>query len=205
MKFFLSLFRFVLVNHKPELDTEYLSKETKEQLEQGQKREVIFFCRESKTAQAWKLLSILKSNSLIFITLSVLHWFLISGKSEGSDDRKGKKKMKVKGRNKQRPVTHIKSKDKLCPTIFQERECSFGERCKFSHDIKEFMQNKPPDIGPECFMFETYGKCPYGLACRYGSKHISEDHKNIVNKELYEEKSKVSIINPEAMFDWIDN
>ena len=74
MKFFLSLFRFVLVNHKPELDTEYLSKETKEQLEQGQKREVIFFTEIKKeTAQAWKLLSILKSNSLIFITLSVLH------------------------------------------------------------------------------------------------------------------------------------
>ncbi|XP_052683373.1 tRNA-dihydrouridine(47) synthase [NAD(P)(+)]-like [Crassostrea angulata] len=107
------------------------------------------------------------------------------------DNGKGKKKMKVKGRNKQRPVTHIKSKDKLCPTIFQEKECSFGEKCKFSHDIKGFMESKPKDIGLHCFMFETYGKCPYGLACRYGSKHISEDFKNIVNQELYEKKSKV--------------
>lgn len=107
------------------------------------------------------------------------------------DNGKGKKKMKVKGRNKQRPVTHIKAKDKLCPTIFQEKECSFGEKCKFSHDIKEFMESKPKDIGSHCFMFETYGKCPFGLACRYGSKHISEDFKNIVNQELYEEKSKV--------------
>lgn len=118
---------------------------------------------------------------------------VISGQLDGDQDNgKGKKKMKVKGRNKQRPVTHIKSKDKLCPTIFQEKECSFGEKCKFSHDIKGFMESKPKDIGSHCFMFETYGKCPYGLACRYGSKHISEDFKNIVNQELYEKKSKVS-------------
>lgn len=118
---------------------------------------------------------------------------IVSGQLDGDHDNgKGKKKMKVKGRNKQRPVTHIKAKDKLCPTIFQEKECSFGEKCKFSHDIKEFMESKPKDIGSHCFMFETYGKCPFGLACRYGSKHISEDFKNIVNQELYEEKSKVS-------------
>lgn len=122
---------------------------------------------------------------------------VISGQLDGDQDNgKGKKKMKVKGRNKQRPVTHIKSKDKLCPTIFQEKECSFGEKCKFSHDIKGFMESKPKDIGSHCFMFETYGKCPYGLACRYGSKHISEDFKNIVNQELYEKKSKVSCKNP---------
>lgn len=118
---------------------------------------------------------------------------IVSGQLDGDHDNgKGKKKMKVKGRNKQRPVTHIKAKDKLCPTIFQEKECSFGEKCKFSHDIKEFMESKPKDIGSHCFMFETYGKCPFGLACRYGSKHISEDFKNIVNQELYDEKSKVS-------------
>lgn len=118
---------------------------------------------------------------------------VISGQLDGDQDNgKGKKKMKVKGRNKQRPVTHIKSKDKLCPTIFQEKECSFGEKCKFSHDVKGFMESKPKDIGSHCFMFETYGKCPYGLACRYGSKHISEDFKNIVNQELFEKKSKVS-------------
>lgn len=118
---------------------------------------------------------------------------IVSGQLDGDHDNgKGKKKMKVKGRNKQRPVTHIKAKDKLCPTIFQEKECRFGEKCKFSHDIKEFMESKPKDIGSHCFMFETYGKCPFGLACRYGSKHISEDFKNIVNQELYEEKSKVS-------------
>ncbi|XP_062597096.1 tRNA-dihydrouridine(47) synthase [NAD(P)(+)]-like, partial [Saccostrea cucullata] len=112
------------------------------------------------------------------------------------DENEGqpKKKMKVKGRNKQRPVTHIKPKDKLCPTISKEKECSFGEKCKFSHDIKTFMESKPKDIGPDCYMFETYGKCPYGIACRYGSKHISEDYKNIVNEELYKEKSKVKTV-----------
>jgi tRNA-dihydrouridine synthase 3 len=102
--------------------------------------------------------------------------------------------MKVKGRNKQRPVTHIKAKDKLCPTIFQEKDCRFGEKCKFSHDVKSFMETKPKDISPECIVFESFGKCPFGVACRYGSKHISEEYKNIVNQELYEEKSKVGLL-----------
>lgn len=143
---------FVRVDHKPELDTAYISQKTKDELEQGQKRQ-------------------------------------LDGDHENG---KGKKKMKVKGRNKQRPVTHIKSKDKLCPTIFQEKECSFGEKCKFSHDINGFMESKPKDIDSHCFLFETYGKCQYGLACRYGSKHISGDFKNIVNQPIYEEKSKVN-------------
>ncbi|XP_061186084.1 tRNA-dihydrouridine(47) synthase [NAD(P)(+)]-like [Saccostrea echinata] len=143
---------YVLVNHKPELVTEYISQETKDQLEQGQKRKV------------------------------------------EENEKQPSKKMKVKGRNKQRPVTHIKPKDKLCPTISQERECNFGDKCKFSHDIKAFMEAKPKDIGPDCYLFELYGKCPYGIACRYGSKHISEDYKNIINEELYEKKSKVKTV-----------
>lgn len=186
-------FRFVRVDYKPELDTAYISQKTKDELEKGQKRRFILMCNstfpptyifELRLTTVW---SFHEFDPLMFII----------GQLDGDQDNgKGKKKMKVKGRNKQRPVTHIKSKDKLCPTIFQEKECSFGEKCKFSHDIKGFMESKPKDIGSHCFMFETYGKCPYGLACRYGSKHISEDFKNIVNQELYEKKSKVSCKNP---------
>lgn len=31
------------------------------------------------------------------------------------------------------------------------------------------------------------GRCPQGVACRFGSKHITEDGFNIVNKDVYEE------------------
>lgn len=183
-------FRFVRVDYKPELDTAYISQKTKDELEKGQKRRFIIMCNSTFPPCTYIF-------EILLTTVWSFHEFdplmVISGQLDGDQDNgKDKKKMKVKGRNKQRPVTHIKSKDKLCPTIFQEKECSFGEKCKFSHDIKGFMESKPKDIGSHCFMFETYGKCPYGLACRYGSKHISEDFKNIVNQELYEKKCKVS-------------
>ena len=42
------------------------------------------------------------------------------------------------------------------------------------------MATKPPDISNKCYMFDTYGKCPFGLACRFGSTHITEDLRNMV-------------------------
>lgn len=47
------------------------------------------------------------------------------------------------------------------------------------------MADKLPDIGDSCHVFDTYGKCMYGITCRFGKSHISEDGKNIVNEELF--------------------
>lgn len=98
-----------------------------------------------------------------------------------------KKKIKLKGRNKQRPVT-FKTNDaeKMCPAILKEEECKFGQKCKFCHNISLFMENKPKDLSAECHNFKTFGKCPYGFACRYAMQHISSDFKNITNQELFE-------------------
>lgn len=84
----------------------------------------------------------------------------------------------------------VEAKDKLCPSVLHDRVCNFGDKCKFNHDVKLFMENKPPDIGPECYNFLTFGKCPYGLACRFGMMHISDEPKNIINIELYEKMSQ---------------
>ena len=43
------------------------------------------------------------------------------------------------------------------------------------------MKNKPPDIGPSCRIFETYGICPSGLTCRFASCHI-DGTKSIARK-----------------------
>ncbi|XP_050419185.2 tRNA-dihydrouridine(47) synthase [NAD(P)(+)]-like [Patella vulgata] len=116
-----------------------------------------------------------------------------TGDAENNDESSEPpvKKIKLKGRNKRRPFEKKPDDaDKLCPSIRMERECTFAGRCRFSHDIKAFCEGKPEDLGKTCYMFETFGKCPYGLTCRYGSQHISEDYKNVVNKELWEKKSK---------------
>ena len=100
------------------------------------------------------------------------------------------KKVKLKGRNKQRPVTfRTDNSKKMCPAILKEEECQFGERCKFCHDISVFMKDKPEDIGQECYNFKTFGRCPYGFACRFASQHLTSDLKNITDQELFDKMS----------------
>lgn len=96
-------------------------------------------------------------------------------------------KKKRKGQNKARPrtVPKVESEFRICPTILRNEECKFGSNCKFTHDIEKYIQHKPADIGRECINYRRTGKCPYGIECRYGSEHISEDHKNIIDEERY--------------------
>ena len=101
------------------------------------------------------------------------------------------KKIKLKGRNKQRPKgKKIDAGDKLCSSVLTGRVCNFGDKCKFSHDKAKFVANKPEDIGPKCYLYETYGKCKHGIACRFGKSHLTEDLQNIVNEEKYKENEK---------------
>lgn len=130
--------------------------------------------------------------------LEECHKRKLDAKEENSEDCRDQsqpKKVKLKGRNKQRPFSkRVEAEDKLCPAVLHERICSYGDKCKFSHDVKQFMEKKPPDIGPECHNFKTFGKCHYGLACRFGKMHISDEPKNIINEELYEKASKEPVI-----------
>jgi hypothetical protein len=107
------------------------------------------------------------------------------------------KRPKLKGRHKKRPIEkNPENKNKICPQILAERQCSFGERCKFSHDVAGYIDSKPSDLGETCYLFDINGYCQYSYACRYASKHLTDDHKNIINEELYEKmKGKKSILN----------
>ena len=63
------------------------------------------------------------------------------------------------------------------------------------HDIPSFMQSKPPDVSDTCYLYETYGKCTYGRACRFGAKHLTQDYQNIVNDALYDPQRPDGTIN----------
>lgn len=117
---------------------------------------------------------------------------------EGHDDDEendtekplSKKRKKKRGMNKNRPrYTRPDPSKKLCLRILQGSECTFKESCNFSHDIASYMAVKPADIGDKCLIFEKYGKCRYGVTCRYGKSHISEDFENIVNEELCKQEA----------------
>ncbi|KAJ1673286.1 tRNA-dihydrouridine synthase 3, partial [Spiromyces aspiralis] len=60
--------------------------------------------------------------------------------------------------------------------------------CKFSHDVQEYLKTKTEDIGGRCVQFEIYGRCPYGVCCRFAKNHTREDGSQIVNEELHKNK-----------------
>ncbi|KAL4629815.1 tRNA-dihydrouridine(47) synthase NAD(P)(+)-like isoform X1 [Arapaima gigas] len=103
-------------------------------------------------------------------------------------DRKGKEDgKKARGQFKCRP--HLKPHNydiRLCPSVVQEcaAKCFYGDKCKFFHDVAEYMSLKPADIGEHCHNYDTFGKCQYGITCRFAKAHTSESFKNLVNEEL---------------------
>ena len=60
----------------------------------------------------------------------------------------------------------------LC-TAFTQGRCSWGDKCRFSHDLTAFKAAKAPDLPGPC-PFEPTGGCPYGVACRFEGAHAFE-------------------------------
>ncbi|KAI9467582.1 tRNA-dihydrouridine(47) synthase [NAD(P)(+)]-like protein [Coemansia sp. RSA 1290] len=101
-------------------------------------------------------------------------------KPETSSEAKpepGKKQKKQK-RNR-RPV----ERDNLCRKIALGEECPFGDTCKSSHDIQAFIASKPKDLEGTCVLFDKFGKCSFGVRCRFSSSHTTADHKQIVKEQ----------------------
>ncbi|NWT93068.1 DUS3L synthase, partial [Urocynchramus pylzowi] len=63
-------------------------------------------------------------------------------------------------------------------------QCHFGPRCRFLHDVSEYLAAKPADLGQRCVLFDTFGRCPYGVTCRFGQAHLGDGHQNLVNAAL---------------------
>ncbi|XP_056375038.1 tRNA-dihydrouridine(47) synthase [NAD(P)(+)]-like [Hyla sarda] len=126
-----------------------------------------------------------------------------SGRNEdqeekGEEDKQDKKR--ARGQNKSRP--HVKyhqlEQQRLCPSIVQEcaSKCFFGDKCKFLHDVEKYLTGKQEDIGPTCYLYETLGKCIYGITCRFAKSHLGAGYKNVINEErVKEQEGKVLVRN----------
>ncbi|XP_047388203.1 tRNA-dihydrouridine(47) synthase [NAD(P)(+)]-like isoform X2 [Sciurus carolinensis] len=95
---------------------------------------------------------------------------------------------RARGQNKGRPhmkPTHY-DQTRLCPSLIQgsTARCFFGDRCRFLHDVGQYLETKPADLGPRCVLFETFGKCPYGVTCRFAGAHLGPEGQNLVQEEL---------------------
>nr|XP_013055769.2 tRNA-dihydrouridine(47) synthase [NAD(P)(+)]-like isoform X2 [Anser cygnoides] len=105
---------------------------------------------------------------------------------------------RARGQNKSRPCmkpNHYE-KSRLCPSVTQgcADKCYFGSRCRFLHDISEYMATKPADLGHSCVLFETFGKCIYGVTCRFAKAHLGDGYQNIINTDLTKQWEGKSLV-----------
>lgn len=77
----------------------------------------------------------------------------------------------------------VHASQQLCHSVRQGVECSFGQTCRFSHDVAAYMSAKPPDIRTTCVFYQQWGRCPFGLTCRFGAEHTSPQYTNIVDAD----------------------
>ncbi|XP_010192577.1 PREDICTED: tRNA-dihydrouridine(47) synthase [NAD(P)(+)]-like, partial [Mesitornis unicolor] len=105
---------------------------------------------------------------------------------------------RARGQNKSRPCmkpNHYEQ-SRLCPSVTQgcAEKCYFGARCRFLHDVGEYMAVKPADLGHSCVLFETFGKCIYGVTCRFAQAHLGDGYQNIVNTDLAKQWEGKSLV-----------
>lgn len=141
------------------------------------------------------------------------------GKNVASEDPPPSKKAKrrQRGQNKHRPRTKVPFSEQLCPSLHSgatardasrvaagdsgrvaagdTAACQFGDTCRYMHDIPTYLASKPPDLGKSCILYETFGRCLYGLACRFGGVHITPDHRNVTNMEVFDPQRADSTVN----------
>ena len=119
--------------------------------------------------------------------------------SNDADAQPPPSKKKKRGQNKHRPRSRIPFSKQLCPSLHiksrDNNTCSFGDKCRYTHDVSTYMASKPPDLGEKCIVFETFGQCPYSLACRFGSCHLTSDYKNVVNEDVFDSNCPSPTIN----------
>lgn len=113
-------------------------------------------------------------------------------KENDGDDKSGHKNKK-RGQNKARPKTFQDNKEnKPCPSIItavsstSSTPCEY-KNCKYIHDPLDYLKSKPKDLGDSCHIYNLRGKCSRGIACRYGSSHITAEGYNVIDLNKWEQ------------------
>ena len=60
--------------------------------------------------------------------------------------------------------------ESLC-NAFAKGICTFGEKCRFSHDASAYLKSKQGDLPGKCPFVHAKGACPHGVMCRFYRTH----------------------------------
>lgn len=108
------------------------------------------------------------------------------------------KKLSLKNRHNH---AHQKKEDRLCGAMARGEECPFGTSCHYLHDLRQYLDQKPPDISPVCYQFITFGNCPNGFACRFGNAHIDRENLKLITRESATVRPPgINLLRKEAQF-----
>lgn len=125
------------------------------------------------------------------------------GITDGKQRRQ--KKEKNRGQNKNRQMIQQKERVKFCDTmntqiidyfndvamktlkqqenaegsedkpVVLDLKCTYGSKCRFEHDVENYLKLKQPDMDAKCPVWDAIGYCPSGLKCRWLSSHWTSD------------------------------
>lgn len=125
--------------------------------------------------------------------------------TQGTRKKKGKR-----GQNKNRDNRQVKEDHQLCPKIIQSdfgsnsEGCQFGDKCRYLHDVKEYLSHKSPEVECAefqiCPVFENLGYCHMGFKCKFLSTHCDMNELKLVKKskdecvKLYDRNHEVNCI-----------
>jgi tRNA-dihydrouridine synthase 3 len=87
---------------------------------------------------------------------------------------------------------------KICPLFGEGKKCGYGDSCKYSHNLKEWLGNKPKNIHDLCYLFEKYGYCSFGITCRFNNKHViyrDDSFENVIDIERFPDLSNTLNLN----------
>ncbi|CAG0893210.1 unnamed protein product [Cyprideis torosa] len=108
-------------------------------------------------------------------------------KSPRLEPSSSKMKKLSRGRNKKRPVPVEPNRGfqlRLCGALKVGKPCEFKD-CRYGiHDVARYLSEKPPDIGPSCYVYETFGFCRCGFECRFGDSHIDRAEPKLLTKDV---------------------